>query len=74
MKPITAQVLFQCTQEPDKYLQAYVRRFLCLRAQEPTMQDGIVTKAMVKGLCLDLTTQYFARNLSLSGETIAEDG
>jgi hypothetical protein len=28
MKPVTAQALFQCTQDHDEYLQAYVRRFL----------------------------------------------
>jgi hypothetical protein len=32
MKPVTAQALFQCTQDHEEYLQAYVRRFLRLRA------------------------------------------
>ena len=31
-KPVTAQALFQCTQDHEEYLQAYVRRFLRLRA------------------------------------------
>jgi hypothetical protein len=34
-KPVTAQALFQCTQDHEEYLQAYVRRFLRLRAQAP---------------------------------------
>jgi hypothetical protein len=37
-KPVTAQALFQCTQDHEEYLQAYVRRFLRLRAQAPTAQ------------------------------------
>jgi hypothetical protein len=32
MKPVTTQALFQCTQDHEEYLQAYVRRFLRLRA------------------------------------------
>jgi hypothetical protein len=28
MKPVTAQALFQCTQDHDEYLQAYVQRFM----------------------------------------------
>jgi hypothetical protein len=35
-KPVTDQALFQCTQDHEEYLQAYVRRFLRLRAQAPT--------------------------------------
>jgi hypothetical protein len=31
-KAVTAQALFQCTQDHEEYLQAYVRRFLRLRA------------------------------------------
>jgi hypothetical protein len=31
-KPVTAQGLFECTQDQEEYLQAYVRRFLRLRA------------------------------------------
>jgi hypothetical protein len=38
MKPVTAQALFQCTQDHEEYLQAYVRRFLRLRAQAPSAQ------------------------------------
>jgi hypothetical protein len=37
-KPITAQALFWCTQDHMEYLQAYVRRFLRLRAQAPSDQ------------------------------------
>jgi hypothetical protein len=55
-KPIIVQVLFQCTHEHDEYLQAYVQRFLRLRAQAPTVQDDIVIEAMIKGLCLGPTT------------------
>jgi hypothetical protein len=49
-KPVTAQALFQCTQDHEEYLQAYVRRFLRLRAQAPTMPNEIVIEAMIKGL------------------------
>jgi hypothetical protein len=60
-KPITAQALFQCTQDHEEYLQAYVRRFLRLRAQAPTVPNEIVIGAMIKGLCPGPTAQYFAR-------------
>jgi hypothetical protein len=60
-KPVTAQALFQCTQDHEEYLQAYVRRFLRLRAQAPTMPNEIVIEAMIKGLRPGPTTQYFAR-------------
>jgi hypothetical protein len=60
-KPVTAQALFQCTQDHEEYLQAYVRRFLRLRAQEPIVPNEIVIEAMIKGLRLGLTAQYFAR-------------
>jgi hypothetical protein len=56
-KPVTAQALFQCTQDHEEYLQAYVRRFLRLRAQAPTVPNEIVIEAMIKGL----SAQYFAR-------------
>jgi hypothetical protein len=59
-KPVTTQVLFQCTQDHE-YLQAYVRRFLCLRAQAPTVPNEIVIEAMIKGLRPEPTAQYFAR-------------
>jgi hypothetical protein len=60
-KPVTAQALFQCTQDHEKYLQAYVRRFLRLRAQAPTVPNEIVIEAMIKGLRPGHTAQYFAR-------------
>jgi hypothetical protein len=46
-KPVTAQALFQCTQDHEEHLQAYVRRFLRLRAQAPTVPNEIVIKAMI---------------------------
>jgi hypothetical protein len=61
MKPVTAQTLFQCTQDHEGYLQAYVRRFLRLRAQAPTVPNEIVIEAMIKGLRPGPTAQYFAR-------------
>jgi hypothetical protein len=61
MKLVTAQALFQCTQDHKEYLQAYVRRFLRLRAQAPTVPNEIVIEAMIKGIRLGPTTQYFAR-------------
>jgi hypothetical protein len=60
-KPVTTQALFQCTQDHEEYLQAYVRRFLRLRAQAPTVPNEIVIEAMIKGLRLGPTAQYFAR-------------
>jgi hypothetical protein len=60
-KPVTAQALFQCTQDHEEYLQAYVRRFLHLRAQAPTVPNEIVIEAMIKGLRPGPTAQYFAR-------------
>jgi hypothetical protein len=61
MKPVTTQALFQCTQDHEEYLQAYVRRFLRLRAQAPTVPNEIVIEAMIKGLWPGPTAQYFAR-------------
>jgi hypothetical protein len=61
MKPVTAQALFQCTQDQEEYLQVYVRRFLRLRAQAPTVPNEIVIKAMIKGLRPGPSAQYFAR-------------
>jgi hypothetical protein len=61
MKPVTAQALFQCTQDQEEYLQAYVRRFLRLRAQAPTVPNEIGIEAMIKGLRPGPTAQYFAR-------------
>jgi hypothetical protein len=60
-KPVIAQALFQCTKDHEEYLQAYVRRFLRLRAQAPTVPNEIVIEAMIKGLRLGPTAQYFAR-------------
>jgi hypothetical protein len=60
-KPVIAQALFQCTQDQEEYLQAYVRRFLRLRAQAPTVPNEIVIEAMIKGLRSGPTAQYFAR-------------
>jgi hypothetical protein len=60
-KPVTAHALFQCTQDQEEYLQVYVRRFLRLRAQAPTVPNEIVIEAMIKGLKPGPTTQYFAR-------------
>jgi hypothetical protein len=60
-KQITAQALFQCTQDQEEYLQAYVRRFLHLRAQAPIVPNEIVIEAMIKGLRPGPTALYFAR-------------
>jgi hypothetical protein len=60
-KPVTAQALFQCTQDHEEYLQAYVRRFLRLRAQAPTVPNEIVIEAMIMGLQPGPIAQYFAR-------------
>jgi hypothetical protein len=60
-KPVTAQALFQCTQDHEEYLQTYVRRFLRLRAQAPTVPNEIVIEAMIKGLRPGPTAHYFAR-------------
>jgi hypothetical protein len=60
-KPVTAQPLFQCMQDHEEYLQAYVRRFLRLRAQAPAVPNEIFIEAMIKGLRPGPTAQYFAR-------------
>jgi hypothetical protein len=60
-KPVTAQALFQCTQDHEEYLKAYVRRFLRLRAQAPIVPNEIFIEAMIKGLRPGPTAQYFAR-------------
>jgi hypothetical protein len=59
-KPVIAQALFQCTQDHEEYLQTYVRRFLRLRAQAPTVPNEIVIEAMIKGLRPGPTAYYFA--------------
>jgi hypothetical protein len=61
MKPVTAQALFQCTQDHEEYLQAYVRRFLRMRAQAPTVPNEFVIEAMIKGLRPGPTAQYVAK-------------
>jgi hypothetical protein len=71
-KPVTAQALFQCTQDHEEYLQAYVRRFLRLRAQAPTMPNEIVIKAMIKGLRPGPIAQYFARKPPQTLEKLLE--
>jgi hypothetical protein len=73
-KPVTTQARFQCTQNHEEYLQAYVRRFLRLRAQVPTMPNEIVIEAMLKGLHPGLTEQYFARKPPNPGEAPPKDG
>jgi hypothetical protein len=60
-KPVTAQTLFQCTQDHEAYLQAYVRRFLQLQAQAPTVPSEIAIEAIIKGLRSGPSTQYFVR-------------
>jgi hypothetical protein len=58
---MTAQALFQCKQDHEEYLQVYVRRFLRLRAQAPTVPNEIVIEAMIKGLRVGPTMLYFAK-------------
>jgi hypothetical protein len=60
-KPVTAQALFQCTHDHEEYLQTYVRRFLRLRAQAPTMSNEIIIEAMIKGLRPGPMEQYFTK-------------
>jgi hypothetical protein len=60
-KPVTTQALFQCTQDHEEYLQAYVLWFLRLKAQAPTVPNEIVIEAMIKGLRPGPTAQFFAR-------------
>jgi hypothetical protein len=60
-KPVTTQALFRCTQDHEEYLQAYVRRFLHLRAQAPRLPNEIFIEAMIKGLRPRPTAKYFAR-------------
>jgi hypothetical protein len=60
-KPVIAQALFQCMQDHEEYLQAYVRWFLRLRAQAPTVPNEIVIEAMIKGLRPGPMAQYFTR-------------
>jgi hypothetical protein len=60
-KPVIAQALFQCTQDHEEYLLAYVLRFFRLRAQAPIVPNEIVIEVMIKGLWPGPTAQYFAR-------------
>ena len=60
-KLVTSQALFQCTQDHEDYLQAYVWRFLRLRAQAPMVPNEIIIEAMIKGLRPGPTSQYFER-------------
>jgi hypothetical protein len=39
----------------------YVRKFLCLRAQAPTVPNEIVIEVMIKGLRPGPIAQYFAK-------------
>jgi hypothetical protein len=57
---MTVQALFQCTQDDEEYLQAYIRRFLRLRAQALTTPNEIVIEAITKGLRPGPTAQHFA--------------
>jgi hypothetical protein len=71
-KPVIVWALFQCTQDHDEYLQVYVRRFLRLRDQAPTVPNEIVIKAMIKGLCLGPVAQYFDRKPPQSLEKLLQ--
>jgi hypothetical protein len=53
-------------------LQVYVRRFLRLRAQAPTVPNEIVIEAMIKGLRPGPIVQYFARNPPQTLETLLQ--
>jgi hypothetical protein len=64
--------LFQCKQDHEEYLQAYVRRFLRLRAQAPTVPNEIVIEAMIKGLWPRPTSQYFARKIPQTLEKLLQ--
>jgi hypothetical protein len=71
-KPVTSQALFQCTQDYEEYLQAYVQRFLRLRGQAPTVPNEIVIEAMIKGLRLGPIVQYFARKTPQTLENLLQ--
>jgi hypothetical protein len=74
-KPVTTQALFQCKQNHEEYLQAYVRKFLRLRAQAPTVPNEIFIEAMIKRVRPGPTAQYFARKPPTNpGEASSEDG
>jgi hypothetical protein len=69
---MTSQALFQCTQDHEEYLQAYVRRFLRLRAQALMVPNEIIIEDMIKGLRPGPTAQYFARKPSQTLENLLE--
>ena len=73
-KLVTAQALFQCTQDHEEYLQAYVRRFLRLRAQAPMVPNEIVIEAMIKGLKQGLRLNTSPGNPPDSVEAASENG
>jgi hypothetical protein len=57
-------------QDHEEYILVYVRRFLHLRAQAPTVPNEIVIEAMIKVLWLGPTSQYFARKPSQTLEKL----
>jgi hypothetical protein len=71
-KSVTAQALFQYTQDHEEYLQAYIRRFLRLRAQASIVPNEIVIEAMIKGLRLGPIAQYFDRKPPLTLEKLLQ--
>jgi hypothetical protein len=71
-KPVIAQALFQCMQDHEEYLQAYVHSFLRLRAQVPTVPNEIVIQTMIKGLRSGPIAQYFARKLPQTLEKLLQ--
>jgi hypothetical protein len=72
---VTTQALFQCTQDHEEYLQAYVQRFLRIRAHAPMVPNEIVIEPMIKGLRPGPIVHYFAKKPPTNfGEASAEDG
>jgi hypothetical protein len=59
---------------PPQYLQAYVRRFLRLRAQAPIVPNEIVIETMIKGFGQDLRLSIFPGNPTNPREASSEDG
>jgi hypothetical protein len=53
-KPVTTQALFHCTQDHEEYLQAYVRRFLRLRAQAQWCLMKLLLRPCLRGFGQDL--------------------
>jgi hypothetical protein len=61
--------LFQCAKDHDKYLQAYVRRFLRLRAKAPSVPYDIAIEVMIKGLRPSPKAKVFCKKItSFSGK------